>query len=489
MSNKQEMKTEKLEFYGGVPVLLVPFGVMFTGILWLGITGAALPEAFWPMVILAILVGLFLAKNKAVYIDALIHGIASRMLAIMLLAWFLAGIMARLLQDTGLVDGLVWLLLEIGVSVSWYPLIAFLITSLFSMATGTSVGSLIAASPILFPVGYALGGDPMLIMGAIVGGAYVGDNLAPISDTTIVSAYSQGTTVNKVVSSRLKYAFAAGSITIILYIIFALAQSNNSTVKPPEELQSLGLVMLLVPILLLILMIKGRHLVEGLLFSNLFGLIIGLVTGLISFENILAINREEFSAGGIIIDGVMGMVGIAVFTIFLMGMIGTLQRGGFLEWLIEKAEKIASTPKRAELVIVFATLVLNALTTAGTPSMVMLGDFVRRLGHKFRIQPWRRGNLLDAGSTSIIGFLPYSVGLLIPFAFVGGLVDMNMHPNFNPVGVAPYVFYCIALVIVIIFAAATGWGIEYMSEEEYEQEATEIYGTLEQTKVTKDYVM
>ncbi|WP_224654306.1 Na+/H+ antiporter NhaC family protein, partial [Escherichia coli] len=88
-------------------------------------------------------------------------------------------------------------------------------------------------------------------------------------------------------------------------------------------------------------------------------------------------------------------VGVAVFPIFLMGMIGTLNRGHFLDWLMEKASKVATTPRRAELTIVIVALFVNALTTAGTPTMVMLGDFVRRLGHKFKITPWRRGNLLD----------------------------------------------------------------------------------------------
>ena len=108
--------------------------------------------------------------------------------------------------------------------------------------------------------------------------------------------------------------------------------------------------------------------------------------------------------------------------------------------------------------------------------MVMLGDFVRRLGHKFKITPWRRGNLLDACSTSIIGFLPYSVAVLIPFAFVGGMVDMTVHPNFTPVGVAPFVFYCIAMVLVMLFSAFTGYGRDYMTDQEHAVETIEIYG-------------
>lgn len=477
---------ESLQFYGGVPVLLIPFAVMFIGILWLGISGAALPEAFWPMILLGIFVGLLLAKNKKVYVEALIEGITSKMLAIMLLAWFMAGIMAKLLSEAELVQGLVWVFLEMGVSIAWFPLIVFLITSLISMSTGTAVGTLVAVSPILFPVGYLLGADPVLIIGAIIGGSFVGDNLAPISDTTIVSAYSQGTTIDKVVKSRLKYAAVAGVLTFIAYIYFALTARSGGTVTPPDELNPLGLVMIAVPLLLLFLMWRGKDLVEALLYANVIGILLALSLGLINVGSILMINREEFTAGGIVIDGVMGMVGVAVFTIFLMGMIGTLNRGHFLDWLMEKASKVATTPRRAELTIVIVALFVNALTTAGTPTMVMLGDFVRRLGHKFKITPWRRGNLLDACSTSIIGFLPYSVAVLIPFAFVGGMVDMSAHPNFTPVGVAPFVFYCIAMVLVMLMSAFTGFGRDYMTDAEYDEETIELYGTKEETEIVID---
>ncbi|MGG0717150.1 Na+/H+ antiporter NhaC family protein [Robertmurraya massiliosenegalensis] len=465
MSNK----VQKLEFYGGVPVLLVPFFVMIAGILWLGVTGMALPEAFWPMALAGLLVGLLLAKNKKQFVDALVEGISSSMLAIMLLAWFLAGVMGKLLNETGIIEGLVWGFLNLGVTAAWFPLITFICAAILSLSTGTAVGTLIAASPILFPVGYALGADPLLLVGAIIGGSFVGDNLAPISDTTIVSAYSQGTTIEKVVRSRIKYALVAGGMTLIAYIIFAFITPGGEVAEGMADLDPKGLVMLLVPILLIFLMVRGNHFVTSLLYSLAVGFILGLIMGLITWTDILSLNSAEFTAGGIIINGVNGMVGVAVFTVFLMGLIGTLQKGGFIEWLMEKSEKFATTPKRAEIAIVFVGLFTNALTTAGTPTMVMLGPWVRRLGHKFKISPWRRGNLLDACSTTIIGFLPYSVAVLIPFAFVGGTVT-NYDGNFTPMGAVPFVFYCWALMIVIIFAAFTGWGRDSIDENEYNEE-------------------
>ena len=469
--------SSRLQFRGGVVGLFTPFVVMFTGVLWLGLSGVAIPEAFWPVVVLALFVGLVLARDQQRYVDALVAGISSPMLAIMLLAWFLAGILGRLLSETGIIEGLVWLALQIGLPAPWFPLATFLIASGLSMSTGTSIGTILAATPILFPAGFAMGAEPLLLLGAIIGGAFVGDNLAPISDTTIVSAYSQGTEVSKVVRSRLRYAAVAGTLTIAAYAVFAIAGPPvGAGQRPPIEAAPSGLIMLVVPALLIWMMMRQYHLVPALLYSLALGFPLGLAAGLIGRSDLLSIDAATFTVGGIVVTGIMGMVGIGVFTIFLMGLIGTLQAGGLVDWMMQKAERFATTPTRAEGSIVGTTLLLNALTGAGTPSMVILGPFVRRLGHRFRIAPWRRGNLMDACSTTIIGFLPYSVAVLIPFAMVADTVAGANLTGFTPVHLIPYVFYCWALLAVIVIAALTGWGRERISEQVAAEEAREIYG-------------
>jgi len=236
------------------------------------------------------------------------------------------------------------------------------------------------------------------------------------------------------------------------------------------------LIMLLVPALLIGMMLRGRELVQALLYTLVFGVVLGLATGRLEPADLLVVDRATFEVGGVVVSGIQSMVGLAVFTILLMGLSGTLEAGGMIQWLIERAERFATPVRRAEPAIVGSTLTLNALTAAGTPSMVILGPFVRRFGHRFRIAPWRRGNLLDASSTSLIGFLPYSVAVLIPFAMTSDTVSREGVADFTPVHVVPYVFYCWALLFAIVAAAATGWGLELMSDEAYAAEARELYG-------------
>jgi Na+/H+ antiporter NhaC len=272
--------------------------------------------------------------------------------------------------------------------------------------------------------------------------------------------------------------------TLLAYLLFALLAVKTTTriIKPmpavgPDSIPP-GLLMLLVPLLLIFLVTKGQHLVSALLYSMPFGFALALGIGQIHWADILALDGSTFAASGIAIEGIKNMIGVGVFTIFLMGLIGTLEPGGFIEWMMIQAERFATTPTRAEVSIVAVSLVTNALTTAGTPTMVLLGPFVRRLGHKFKIAPWRRGNLLDACSTTIIGFLPYSVAVLLPYSMVSDMVSRAGVDDFTPVTLIPYVFYCWALMLTIIVAALTGWGRETMSEAEFVSESRELYGPL-----------
>jgi Na+/H+ antiporter NhaC len=473
MSDAQSTTGPTLRFWGGVPALFIPFAVMLTGILILGFAGLAVPEAFWPMVLAGLFVGLLLARSREAYVQALISGIASPMLAVILLAWFLAGIFGRILNQTGLIEGLVWAATSVGLSAVWIPLTAFAIAAVLSMSTGTSIGTILAVTPVVFPAGFAIGADPLLLAGAIIGGAFVGDNLAPVSDTTIVSAYSQGTDVPKVVRSRLRYAAVAGAVTVFVYVIIALTTSGDGTSGDAIDASSGGLVMLLAPIVLIVLMVLRWHFVASLLISIAFALVLGLIAGRLEFADVLTVDSETFAVHGVIVDGIFGLVGIAVFTILLMGLIGTFQAGGLIDWLMDKSRQLARTPRSAETTIVGVSLGVNALTAAGTPTMVMLGPWVRRLGHEFRLAPWRRANLLDGTSTSLIGFLPWSVAILIPIAMVGSEVRGAGVDGFDAVGLVPFVFYCWALMLVMIVAALTGWGREAMDEESWQAEAKE----------------
>ncbi len=448
---------ERVEFRGGLLGLTLPFAVLFIGIMWLALSGKALPMAFWVPTLFSILAALLLAKKPADCARAIISGMSSEMVAIMLMAWFLAGITAQLLKATGLIQGLIWLSLSVGLKGAYFPLVTFVIGCLLSTATGTAIGTVIALGPILYPVGVALGANPPVMVAAIVCAAYFGDNIAPVSDTTIASAYTQGTDVPRVVKTRLKYAFIAAGLSCVLFVVFGGGGETLPAGAPfAKELSPDGLIMLLVPALLITLMFREVHLIVALIFSGAFGILLGIVSGLLSPASLLVINMDQFTVGGIIADGINSLMDIAVFAFLLMGLVGLLERGGFLEMVTERTERFTKTPRSAELMITALLIIMNLLTVASTIVIIMAGPLAKKvLVQKNAVSPERSANILDAVSAGAMCLIPYGFGPLLAYMFAG---SSGAAVNFSLLSTIPYMFHGWALLAVMLFSILTGWG-------------------------------
>ena len=186
-------ETKKLEFHLGKLGAIIPLASMLVGIMVLILCGFTAAKTFWSAGLLAITLAFLLAKDKTAFSNSVIKGLSNNIMAVMVIAFYMAGITAQLLKDGGLVEGLLWLTTLINMGPEFVPLICFLICVLISVCTGTTGGTVSAVTPVMLPLGVSLGCNPALLMGAILSGAFFGDNLAPVSDTTIASAYTQET--------------------------------------------------------------------------------------------------------------------------------------------------------------------------------------------------------------------------------------------------------------------------------------------------------
>ena len=191
----------ELRFYGGTAGALAPFAVFLAGVTWLAFSGAPDERGFWPILLAALALGLMLARDRTAYAESTIGGMSQRIVLLMIMAWLLAGVLGALMNASGFVDALVWLAGRTGVSGRWFVLASFLVCCAVSTSTGTSFGTILLCAPLLYPAGGELGASPAVLIGAILGGATFGDNISPVSDTTIASATSQGADIGGVVRS------------------------------------------------------------------------------------------------------------------------------------------------------------------------------------------------------------------------------------------------------------------------------------------------
>ncbi len=172
---------QPLDFHGGLFGTFAPFVLFLTGVMALGLLGAPDERGFWPVLVAAIGLGLTLARDRTAYSEAIVRGMSQPIVALMIMAWLLAGVLASLMQAGGVVDALVAVARTAGVGGGTYAVLAFLIGCAVSTATGTSLGTILLCAPLLYPAGAALGTNPAPLMGAILAGATFGDNVSPVS--------------------------------------------------------------------------------------------------------------------------------------------------------------------------------------------------------------------------------------------------------------------------------------------------------------------
>jgi Na+/H+ antiporter NhaC len=449
-------KSEPLRFYGGDFGVFAPFAVFLAGVGWLGLSGAPDERGFWPVLLLALFVGLFLCRDRNRFADEAISGMSRPLVAIMILAWLLSGVLGRLLQETGFVEALIQISRAAGLHGRGYVAASFLVCSIVSTATGTSLGTILVCGPLLYPAGGALGASPPILMGAILGGATFGDNISPISDTTIASAFTQEADIAGTVRTRLPYALAAAGLALLAYWILG-AGGPPAADGPATEASYRGLVMAIVPVAVLALLLKRRSLLEGLLVGIALAIVLGLGFSLVRFSDLIRIDAASFGARGLLLEGMERGIGASIFTLLLMGLVGPLEASGVLDRMIGAASGRIHSRRSAEAGIVAVTTAAVLVTTHSIVAILAVGGFARRAGERFGISRYRRANLMDITVCVFPFVLPYMIPTILAATATASGEEFGM-PRLGPFAVGMANFHSFGLFVVMLFAIATGWG-------------------------------
>jgi Na+/H+ antiporter NhaC len=487
---------DRIEFYGGSLASTIPIGlfivwaVVQSGLLQIATTSGLVVGA-----LIATIVGMFFAKGDwKTYADTIFDGMTDRVAATAIVAWLWAGMFAETLQVGGFVEGLIWASEALTVGPETFPAAAFLLASLLATGIGTGYGTVVAFTTLVFPAGVLLGANPVLLFAAILSGAAFGDNLAPVSDTTIVSAVTQDSDIGGVVASRFKYAILAAIPALAAYLVMGSVMSGVDVAGAAQlEGEPLGLVHLVSMGAVIWTAINGRHIVEAITWGIVVAVILNLSFGLVSVSDIVVFEVAEDVAlgetlqflpfvtvaeaggvGGSLYDGAIGFFPLIVLTLLIVAMVRIMIRGGGFQAIQDfLLESVATTVSRAELTMVSGTALINGMITVNTAAEIAIAPYIARIGESFNINGYRRANILDA-NTSALGYIfPWAAGVLVGYQeMVGaGGLEAEYGPEMvvNPIEVVPYVFHGWFLVIVFLLAAITGFGREYFADRTSEE--------------------
>jgi Na+/H+ antiporter NhaC len=454
----------KLRFWGGKRAASLPMIIFIVWAIAICIGGTPDENGLILGAILGLTAGMFLCRDSwSLYSQSVIEGMADRIATVTIVAWFWAGMFAQVLREAGLVDGLVWLGKASHAEGSIFVAVTFLLAAVFSSAVGTGYGTTVAFTTLMYPAGLVMGADPTWLFGAILSGAAFGDNLAPVSDTTVVSATTQETDIPGVVRSRFKYAITAAIPALVLFALFGggeVADPSRASSIFAESASPQGLIMLVPFGLVIFLALRGHAILVTLTWGIVVASILGLLSRQLAPQQLISFDQQTDSVNGALVEGITGYLSMGILILLIVASGKIMKVGGAMEALVNRLSRFAGdSVTRVECVMWSVVFSLNAFITINTAAEITAAPIVSQLGKRFRIHPYRRANILDA-VTSALGYIfPWGGGVLIGYQTVRNLTqDYDFVEVVSPTQVWPFVFHGWFLALVMLLAAITGLG-------------------------------
>jgi len=453
-----ETGKKRLEFYGGAGVSLLPFVIfIITIIITTFVWGSISDGALWVPAFLALLIPFFLSKDKKQYSQVVISGMASEECLVPIVCWIFAGVFSRVLRVSGLAAGIAGVAANAGVGPTMFLIITFLASAVFATASGAGFGTIAAGMGVLYPAGVALGCNHPLLAGAIISGAAFGDNLAPISDTTICSAATQGVDVPGVVRSRLKYSIISCAISIPVFIIVSMIlgpDKNGATEN--ASYNPMTLIMLIPVAITIYIAIKSGDIIIATSIGIILALVFAVPTELIDLIHIdsdstlpavFSVGGEGLDrvVGGVLYDGIAGMIQVIVLALLLFGSINIMRQGEGDLLILNGLGKVAKTATGAEFVISAMVIILSGIMGLNAPAILAVGaSFAKPLSKQHGISPYRTANLMDAQSNTLAYCLPWTPAVVYTLGFA-----KDSGAPLTGVQIMPMTIYCFVMFVVM----------------------------------------
>ena len=360
--------------------------------------------------------------------ERLAEGAASPSVMQMLWIFILAGAFAATAKQMGAIDATIHLALT-AVPPGFVLSSLFLASCFISLATGTSVGTIAALVPIASSMAEQTGSNTAMMVAIVVGGAYFGDNLSFISDTTIVATQTQGCEMKDKFRANIWIALPAALICLALY---ACLPSINVV---PDNLGDIFYPAIIPYIYIIVAALAGMNVMLVLASATILAGVIGIASGALTpFGWFRAMN-----------DGIMGMSELIIVTLLAAGLMQVIRQAGGIDWLMQQFNSRKGTRRKAELSMATMVVLTDFCTANNTIAILSVGPLARYLALRYSIEPKRAASILDTFSCMAQGIIPYGAQMLI----ASGLAAVN------PLDIIPYLYYpyilgVVALIYIII---------------------------------------
>lgn len=327
---------------------------------------------------------------------------------IMLMIWIfvLAGAFAQSAKQMGAIDATVNLTLSI---LPDNLLLAgiFIAACFISLSIGTSVGTIVALTPVAIGLAEKTGIDVPYMVAIVVGGSFFGDNLSFISDTTIASTKTQDCVMRDKFRVNFMIVVPAALIVLGIYIFQGLSLST------PPQVQEIEWVKVIPYLIVLGTAVSGLNVMLVLLLGIFSTGIIGIATSEAGLSDAFF---DWFGAMG---TGITGMGELIIITLLAGGMLETIRYNGGIDFIISRLTRHVKGKRGAELSIAALVSIANLCTANNTIAIITTGPIAKDIAIRFHLDRRKTASILDTFSCLVQGIIPYGAQLLIAAGLAG----------------------------------------------------------------------
>lgn len=377
--------------------------------------------------IVAVAWAFFTLRGKRLFerIEVFSRGAANPDVLYMIWIFIMAGAFASLAKSVGAIDATVALALRTLPSELIVPGL-FVAACFISLSIGTSVGTVVALTPFAVEMASSIGLSEAMMVATVLGGAFFGDNLSFISDTTIAATRSQGCRMSDKFRANLWIALPAALLTLAVYIVFGQSDIMAADIASQDY-------WLILPYLIVIITA-----VMGV--NVLVVLALGIVSSIV-----IAILRTEVTviemctAMG---SGITGMGELIVVTLMAAGLLSIIKHNGGISYVIQRLTSCISGTRGAQTCVALLVSVVNLCTANNTIAIITVGELSCRIAERFGLDPRKVASILDTCSCIVQSLIPYGAQALL----AAGLSSLS------PVAFLPYLYYSYALAGLVVLS-------------------------------------
>lgn len=392
-------------------------------------TSLSLTVAFMISSIYAVAISGGMPVRKRV--DTYSKGAGANNLMLMLWIYVLAGSFAASAKAMGAVDATVNLALSILPASMILPGL-FLAACFISVSIGTSVGTVVALVPIAAGLAHSMDANVGMMTAIIVGGAYFGDNLSFISDTTVVATQTQNCKMSDKFKVNSMIVVPAAVLVLIAYSVMGIG------LQAPTHINEVEYMKVLPYLIVLITAIAGMNVMAVLTLGTLLCGAIGIGSHLLGAYGSYDL-FDWFSAMG---NGIIGMGELIIIAMMAGGMLEIIRENGGIDFIINKITAHVNSKRGAELSIAALVSMVNICTANNTVAILTVGNISKKIGDRFGVDNRKAASILDTFSCMVQGLIPYGVQMLL----AAGLA------NLSPMDILPYLYYPLAIGVAALLS-------------------------------------